>query len=136
MKVAAVCYRKKPALNFLLVRTKGGKYWIFPKGGIEKKERPYEAAAREAREEAGALGCVQTQPFAQFAYPPSPKKVLTVPAFLLEVINDEHLLQGEPGRLPTWFGVEQTKHALLEGRDEEDAGELLGVVQLAVRLLG
>ncbi len=36
--VAAVCYRRRNGdIEFLIVRTKGGKYWTFPKGHIKKK---------------------------------------------------------------------------------------------------
>lgn len=36
--------------------------WILPKGEIEDGERPWEAAAREAEEEAGLLGVVDPRP--------------------------------------------------------------------------
>ena len=44
--VAAVCYqRRNNGIEFLLVRTKGGKYWTFPKGHIKKQidELPWHA---------------------------------------------------------------------------------------------
>jgi 8-oxo-dGTP pyrophosphatase MutT (NUDIX family) len=40
----------------LLVTNKKGDKWIFPKGGVERKETPEEAAERETEEEAGVSG--------------------------------------------------------------------------------
>lgn len=55
-----VIFRKEKGKNFYLVlhypsdtRTPGKDYWDFPKGHIEEKERPDEAAKREVKEETG-----------------------------------------------------------------------------------
>lgn len=44
------------APRYLLVTSRRSRRWIFPKGGREDSESPAEAAAREAREEAGVEG--------------------------------------------------------------------------------
>ena len=37
MIVSALCYRQSPGgLEFLLVRTKGGRHWTLPKGHVKK----------------------------------------------------------------------------------------------------
>ena len=40
----------------LVTARRNRKNWIFPKGHIEKRETPEEAAVRETREEAGVIG--------------------------------------------------------------------------------
>ena len=68
--VAAVCYRaRNGSFDFLLVRTKGGDKWTFPKGHVEMDETPQGSAAREACEEAGVHGVVAAQPFTHYRYP-------------------------------------------------------------------
>ncbi|ELA41796.1 uncharacterized protein VICG_01148 [Vittaforma corneae ATCC 50505] len=37
--------------------------WIFPKGGVKKSEKSYDAATREAFEEGGVIGQVELEPF-------------------------------------------------------------------------
>ena len=55
-RVTAVCYRRSDAgVKLLLVRSSAGR-WTLPKGGVEKGELQADAAAREAREEAGVRG--------------------------------------------------------------------------------
>src|SRR4051794_15183519 len=110
--VAAVPVRPQAAggLEFLLVRTSDGTRWTFPKGGRERGETLAEAAAREAIEEAGAAGRIGDEPIAAYRY-----RGDTVAAFLLEVGDTRP--PGEPGRDPTWFGVEAARGRLAEGRD-------------------
>jgi 8-oxo-dGTP pyrophosphatase MutT (NUDIX family) len=43
----------KDGRKVLLVTSRGGKKWIFPKGRVERKETPEETAQRETEEEAG-----------------------------------------------------------------------------------
>jgi 8-oxo-dGTP pyrophosphatase MutT (NUDIX family) len=121
---AAVCYRRAMnTVQFLLVRTKGGKYWTFPKGHIKKKERdrPWDAARREASEEAGARGTVRQLPFAYYRYPARGEKApgshYRVAAYLLEVSGP--LGVHEDGRDPTWCAAAQAKLRLAEGAREK-----------------
>ena len=59
LQVAAVCYRRVNShLEFLLVHTNGGNKWTFPKGAPEPRLSHSQAAEREAREEAGAIGAI------------------------------------------------------------------------------
>jgi 8-oxo-dGTP pyrophosphatase MutT (NUDIX family) len=122
---AAVCYRRTAdGVRFLLVRTKGGKYWTFPKGRIRKRERtrPWEAAKREAAEEAGARGAVRPLLLAYYRFPANPPKGIArvdyrVAAYLLEVT--EQLDPREANRNPTWCTPAHAKAKLAEGRREE-----------------
>jgi 8-oxo-dGTP pyrophosphatase MutT (NUDIX family) len=118
-RVAAVCYRRVGgSVEFLLVRTKGGNRWTFPKGHIEKDEPPWRAAEREALEEAGVRGRSTPEPFTTYPHEqrtPSGRRVeLTVAAYLLEVESDD--ATPEPGRDPTWFPPEQAREELAQKR--------------------
>jgi 8-oxo-dGTP pyrophosphatase MutT (NUDIX family) len=59
--------RKNGGVEFLIVTTNGGG-WSIPKGGIDEGETSSEAAAREALEEAGALGRADEKTFATYEY--------------------------------------------------------------------
>lgn len=118
-RVAAICYRHTGgSLKFLLVRTKGGARWTFPKGHIEKGEQASRAAEREAREEAGVRGRITAEPFAIFPHEKHTsdgrRVELTVAAYLLQVDSDGDA--HEPGRDPTWFPPEQAKQKLAQKR--------------------
>src|SRR5580698_8272771 len=66
-QAAAVCYRVRgPSIEFLLVRTRGGGRWTFPKGGAEPGLTHAQAAALEAFEEAGVHGRIEEASFARY----------------------------------------------------------------------
>ena len=140
---AAVCFRRAASdVQFLLVRTKGGKYWTFPKGHVKKKERdqPWEAARREATEESGAKGLVRQLPLAYYRYPAKAPKGIEraeyrVAAYLLEVT--EPLGPHEADRQPTWCTPAQARARLAEGdREEAYVKEQQLVVDAALSALG
>jgi 8-oxo-dGTP pyrophosphatase MutT (NUDIX family) len=61
LQVAAVCYRRRgPSVEFLLVNTNGGNKWTFPKGDPEFSLSHGKAAEREAWEEAGVRGTIES----------------------------------------------------------------------------
>jgi 8-oxo-dGTP pyrophosphatase MutT (NUDIX family) len=132
--VAAVPVRERAAggLEFLLVRTRNGARWTFPKGGCDAGEAPTAAAAREAREESGASGRVVGEALATYRYGDDP-----VTAFLLLV--DAAGEPDEPWRRPEWFGFEAARSRLAEGRDgsfgEEMERVLLAAQHAARRVL-
>jgi len=118
-RVAAVCYRRVgKSVEFKLVRTKGGRHWTFPKGHVDEGEEPWTAAAREALEEAGVRGSIESKPFT--VYPHEQRASdgrnaeLMVAAYLMQVDSDSDT--PEPGRDPTWFPPEQAKQKLAQGR--------------------
>jgi 8-oxo-dGTP pyrophosphatase MutT (NUDIX family) len=138
-KVAAVCHQGQgPALRFLLVRTKTGS-WTFPKGGIETGEEPQEAAEREAREEAGALGKARKHPFAHYLYPAKEKdrhlgRDYCVAAHLLEVRGETQ--PTEDYRNPEWFSPKKANQAVGAGdRERRYAREHRRVLRAARKKL-
>jgi 8-oxo-dGTP pyrophosphatase MutT (NUDIX family) len=66
-EVAAVCYRwRDDGIEFLLVRTRSGGRWTFPKGSAEPGLTHAQAAALEAFEEAGVHGRIEEASFAKY----------------------------------------------------------------------
>jgi len=134
--VAAVPVRRRAAgdLEFLLVRTSNGARWTFPKGGVDAGETPAAAAAREAHEEAGVTGAVRSEPLGAYRYAPSRNGADDVTAFLLEVDSDG--LPAEPGRDPTWYGLEAARSRLVEGRAPGYGEAMERVLRAAERAAG
>lgn len=136
-QVAAVCYRlREGGIEFLLVRTRRGR-WTFPKGGPELGLTGPQTAAVEALEEAGAQGRIEEVCFIRYrrgkraAGKESAAAQTVVNAYLLEV---EHLgTPQELNRQPTWFSPNHAKLQLREDRLPENAAELAGVIDSAVR---
>jgi 8-oxo-dGTP pyrophosphatase MutT (NUDIX family) len=135
---AAVCYRRADSgIEFLLVRTKGGKYWTFPKGHIKvkQKEAPWYAAKREAGEEAGVDGSIDREPFTRYAYfkgKGAREEIIT--AFLMHVTSERE--PDEPGRNPQWFTPEAAVQKLSEGRHKKFIIEHRRVIDEALSRLG
>ena len=137
-RVAAVCYRDTAgSVQFQLVRTKAGR-WTFPKGHVEKGETPWQAAQREAQEEAGVRGRIETKLLTVF---PHEKRAadgrhveLTVAAYLLHVESEADT--PEPGRDPTWFSPEQAKQKLAEDQGLRCQQAYAAVIDKACRKLG
>lgn len=118
-QAAAVCYRRVgESVQFKLVRTSKGGRWVFPKGHIEQGEAPWRTAQREALEEAGVRGPVESEPLAVFAHEKHKQDgrrvELTIAAYLLHVESDSD--RPEPGRDPTWFPPDEAKQKLAEKR--------------------
>jgi 8-oxo-dGTP pyrophosphatase MutT (NUDIX family) len=137
--VAAVCHRSvEGAVELLLVQTKGGDRWTFPKGHVEPGEQPCEAAAREALEEAGVEGDVASTPFAHYRYPATRAEEgeSLVAAYLLAVARQGSPADTERGRDPTWVAPDEAMRLLAAGgREREYAEEHARVVREAVATL-
>ncbi len=134
-QAAAICYRLDAGQPFfLLVRTRGGR-WTFPKGGLEPGLTSAEAAAREAREEAGVHGRLHRRPVARYWHrkrvSPAGDAEFLVNAYLLRVVREDAPL--ETGRQPTWYTPEKSKKRLREGRSAEHAAEMARAIDAALR---
>jgi 8-oxo-dGTP pyrophosphatase MutT (NUDIX family) len=136
VQVAAVCYRiHNDRLEFLLVQTRRGGHWIFPKGGVEPGLTRSQSAALEALEEAGVHGSIEEAPFAEYAIPQRKMEEgshdeSTIAAYLCAVtwLTSPH----EANRNPSWFSPEKAKKQLSRSRERHFAGELCRVVDRAV----
>lgn len=136
--VAAISYRRKDGkIKFLLVRAKGGKYWTFPKGHVEKEppELPWQAAQREAREEAGVSGAIETEPFTSYAYSKGKRGHEDVVAAYLLSVESQHK-PDEAEREPRWFAPGDAIKRLGKRREKKYAREHQRVIDEALARLG
>lgn len=69
-QVGALCWRRGAdgGLEILLITSRGTGRWVIPKGNRMKGLSDAEAAAEEAREEAGVAGVPAAKPIGSFAY--------------------------------------------------------------------
>ena len=66
---AALAYRhRKSALQVLLVTSLDTERWVLPKGRVEAGLKPHESAAKEAFEEAGVKGQVESRSIGTYDY--------------------------------------------------------------------
>ena len=137
LQVAAVCYRRRGAtVEFLLVNTNGGSKWTFPKGCTDTRLSHSQAAAREALEEAGAVGIIEPRHFHLYLHSkgvfwqPSGVQEFVVKAFLMEVSGTRR--PGEAMRNPTWFTADDARKMLAKGREVKYVGELRAVIDRAL----
>jgi len=141
LQVAAVCYRRRgPSVEFLLVNTNGGNKWTFPKGDPELSLSHGKAAEREAWEEAGVSGSIESRHFCLYLHskgvfwkPPGVQEFV-IKAFLLEVEREEN--PREMMRNPTWFSPDEAKKTLAKGREVKYARELQTVIDRAIEKIG
>jgi 8-oxo-dGTP pyrophosphatase MutT (NUDIX family) len=131
----AVCYRRSPGIEYLLIRTRRGR-WTVPGGGVEPGEDPRDAAAREAFEEAGARGRISDEPFAWIVPLRGPSEHrrgprLRTPVFLLEV--DRTQPAAEAYRSPRWCSPRAADRLLRAGRTPRSARRRSRLLHLAAR---
>ncbi len=139
-QAAAVCYRVRGSgIEFLLVRTRGGGHWTFPKGSAEAGLTHAQAAALEAFEEAGVHGRIEEASFARYRRKRvdgesrasrSGGKEVAVNAYLCEVLRLSPPQESKRNR--TWFSIEDARHRLREGRKKDDGAEFVRVIDRAV----
>jgi 8-oxo-dGTP pyrophosphatase MutT (NUDIX family) len=139
-QVAAVCYRvHRNAVEFLLVRTRGGGRWTFPKGSAEPGLTHAQAAALEAFEEAGVHGRIEEASFARYRRKRgdgehrafrSDEKVVGVNAYLCEVLRLSPPQESKRDR--TWFSADEARQRLREGRKNDGGTEFARVIERAV----
>jgi 8-oxo-dGTP pyrophosphatase MutT (NUDIX family) len=137
LQVAAVCYRRRgTSVEFLLVNTNGGSKWTFPKGCTDTRLSHSQAAAREALEEAGAIGVIEPRHFHLYIHSkgvfwqPSGVQEFVVKAFLMEVTGTQR--PGEEMRNPTWFTSVDAREMLAKGRELKYVAELQTVIDRAL----
>lgn len=123
-------------MEFLLVNTSAGK-WTFPKGRIDTGLSGSESAAREALEEAGAMGRIEPTHFGSYLdtkrIPGEDSRVreVMIAAYMLEV--RARVVPEESDRNPTWFTAQEAKKKLSERRASKYSGQLATLVEIAVK---
>jgi 8-oxo-dGTP pyrophosphatase MutT (NUDIX family) len=107
-QVAALCWRQQHGdIEVLLITSRETGRWVIPKGWPIGGLTAAEAAAREAWEEAGVRGQVQTQPLGEFLYDkvtgPAKAKRCNVVVFALEVGELKDRFPEATQRKRSWF---------------------------------
>jgi 8-oxo-dGTP pyrophosphatase MutT (NUDIX family) len=136
-QVAAVCYRfSQNDIEFLLVQTRRGRRWTFPKGSLEPGLTRSQVAALEAFEEAGVHGRIEEAPFARYVSNKRDRRQNSTPhQTLINAYLCEVLWLGPPEeskRNPRWFSAEKAKRRLRDDRPSDLGEELARVVDRAV----
>jgi 8-oxo-dGTP pyrophosphatase MutT (NUDIX family) len=122
-------------IEFLLVRTRGGGRWTFPKGSAEAGLTHAQAAALEAFEEAGVHGRIEEASFARYIRRLGQRsgsrveRKVAVWAHLCQVLRLSPPQESERNR--TWFSVEEARDRLREGRSRKDGAALARVIERA-----
>jgi 8-oxo-dGTP pyrophosphatase MutT (NUDIX family) len=132
-QVAALPYRRDAdgGLQFLIVTSRRTGKFIVPKGWPMKGKSDAEAAAREARQEAGVTGRIHQQPIGRYSYWKRLKDAfvpVTVIVFALEVDTEMDRFRESDKRERGWLRPEQAELLI------EDP-ELRTLVREAPRLL-
>lgn len=99
-QVGALPFRLRGGkLEVLLITSRETARWIIPKGWRGKRRQPHAAAAREAFEEAGIVGCIARKPVGSYRYEKrfsdTASAVCKVRVYPMQV---EHLLPDWPER--------------------------------------
>jgi 8-oxo-dGTP pyrophosphatase MutT (NUDIX family) len=110
-QVAALPYRLREdgRAEVLLVTSRDTRRWIIPKGWPMKGRKPWEAAAREAFEEAGVVGRIGKKPIGRYAYFKRREThfdVCEVEVFLLAVEKQAKSWRERGERKLQWFPLE------------------------------
>ena len=109
-QVGALCVRPggKGGYQVLLITSRDRGRWIIPKGWRAKRLKDHEAAAREAKEEAGVRGKVLEKPIGTYAYPKivdTRERSLRVTVFLLHVRQERNHWKERGLRRRAWFDI-------------------------------
>lgn len=118
-QVAALPVRRGEdgSLEVLLVTSRETGRWVIPKGWPSKRLSDREAAAREARQEAGVIGTIKNKPIGAFRYrkvEPEGTRLLAVTVYLLKVEREKKRWPEQDQRKRTWFTAEAAARRVRE----------------------
>ncbi|MEO6389129.1 MAG: DUF47 family protein [Croceibacterium sp.] len=110
----------------MLITSRGTKgRWVLPKGNIGAGTPPHEAAAREAQDEAGALGAVCPVPLGSYRYRKrqgsGASLMIDVDVFPLSLTTELDTWKEQGERDRRWFLLDEAADAV----DESDLGDLI-----------
>jgi 8-oxo-dGTP pyrophosphatase MutT (NUDIX family) len=117
-QVAALCWRKrKNKLEVLLVTSRETKRWVIPKGWPVQGLMDYNAARREAFEEAGVQGRVKTKAVASYTYDKRRSGgsiPVTVTVYTMRVSRILTVWPEQRQRKRQWFTPQEAAHQVQE----------------------
>ena len=126
-QVAALPYRLGLELEILLITSRETRRWVIPKGWPMKGMTPYQAAAQEAREEAGVVGTAAEESIGAYRYMKLAKNgaslLCDVAVYPLQVIAQLEAWPEQDQRNQRWFTAEEAASAV----DEAELGDLIRV---------
>ena len=111
----------------MLVTSRETGRWIVPKGWPEKKTKPFHQAAREAYEEAGAIGQIAKKPIGSYSYNKRLRKRS------VECIVDVFLLQVEK-ELDDWPECQERSRKWVSLAEASELIDDPGLAELLMRL--
>jgi 8-oxo-dGTP pyrophosphatase MutT (NUDIX family) len=118
-QVGALCVciadDEKPLI--LLVTSRDTGRWVIPKGWPAKRLKAYEAAAREAMEEAGVSGKIGSKPIGSYEYlrpHQSSDQLHTVSVYLMAVRSALDRWPEEAQRARAWFSISTAARQVAE----------------------
>jgi 8-oxo-dGTP pyrophosphatase MutT (NUDIX family) len=129
-QVGALCVRRQDdgSCQVLLVTSRDTGRWIIPKGWKAKRLKDHEAAAREAKEEAGVLGKVKSKPIGAYTYDKADDtgaRSLRVAVYLMLVRREKDQWPEKSQRRRAWFDLRDAiKHVA-----ESELRRLIGGVE-------
>lgn len=119
-QVGALPFRRLPEGEMLifLITSRETRRWVIPKGWPMKGRKPYEAAAREAYEEAGLVGHIGRRPLGLYLYEKRLKSrdsvLCQVKVFPLEVRKQLRNWPEQGEREGRWFQPSEAAEAVVE----------------------
>lgn len=117
-QVAALCFRKREGrVEILLITSRETRRWVIPKGWPMQPLKDYNAARREAFEEAGVEGRVRRKKLGSFGYAKLGAKdslAIRVDVYLLNVEREKETWLEKHQRKRRWFGVDEAAHRVQE----------------------
>ncbi|MDR7039946.1 MULTISPECIES: NUDIX hydrolase [Methylobacterium] len=119
-QVGALPFRKAADGSYavMLVTSRESRRWVIPKGWPMKGRKPFEAAAREAYEEAGIIGNVGKRPLGFYIYEKRLKNrdsvLCQVKVFPLEVRKQLKRWPEQSEREQRWFAPSEAADAVAE----------------------
>lgn len=129
-QIAALPYRVSGSgieapLSVLLVTSRQSRRWVIPKGNLGNGVQAHEAAAIEAREEAGVIGLVCPTPIGSYRYRKrrtnGASLMFDVDVFPLAVNTELDSWKEQPERERRWFSLAEAAEAV----DEPDLRNLI-----------
>jgi len=114
------------AIDVLLITSRRRKRWILPKGWPAKNLSLPDSAAKEASEEAGVLGPIQTDAVGSYSYSKKTKPGYPVPCqvFIYPLLVMQHTLawREQSQRSLKWFSLSDAVSRV----DDDGVSEVLG----------
>lgn len=111
---AALPYRMRDGrVEVLLVTPRGGEGWIIPKGKVERRLGPAKSAAREALEEGGVRGRIDTAPFDRYRHGGGEDGPL-VEVFLMRVTREMDSWREAHQRERRWAGLTEVPALVID----------------------